>query len=134
MIYLLDSNVITDFSRNVPMVVTNLNQKLRQGHSLTLSSPVYYESLRGLIKVNATAQIARLSAIKELLDWEAVSEADWLQAAQFWANTVTVGKQLSDMDLLIAALAARLNAILVSADADFDALPINREDWRVIAS
>jgi len=134
MIYLLDANVITDLSRNLPIVVANRNQKLRQGHSIVLSSPVYYESLRGLLKVNATAQIARLNAIKELLDWQSLVEQDWLDAARLWANADNKGKRLSDMDLLIAALAIRLNATLVSADNDFDALPVTRENWRVIAS
>lgn len=131
MIYLLDTNVISDLSRNIPIVVANRNLRLRQGHSLIFSSPVYYKSLRGLLKAKATTQIANLNAIRELLDWQTVIEQDWLQAAQFWSTAVSSGKQLSDMDLLIAALAARLNATLVSADTDFDALPITREDWRV---
>jgi predicted nucleic acid-binding protein len=42
----------------------------------------------------------------------------------------TKGRQFSDMDLLIAAIAKRLDAILVSSDSDFDALPVTREDWR----
>jgi predicted nucleic acid-binding protein len=54
-----------------------------------------------------------------------------LQAAHYWSNAVSIGKQLSDMDFLIAALAHRLNAVIVSADTDFDALPVKREDWRL---
>ncbi len=67
-------------------------------------------------------------------DWQPLNQQDWLQAAQYWLNAISAGKQLSDMDLLIAALVTRLNATLVSADTDFDALPIKREDWRVTAS
>jgi predicted nucleic acid-binding protein len=133
MIYLLDTNVISDLTRNIPTVVVNRNLRLRQGHSLVLSSPVYYENLRGLLKANATTQIKTLNAIRELLDWQSVIEQDWLQAAQYWSNAISVGKQLSDMDFLIAALATRLNATLVSADNDFDALPITRENWRITA-
>ena len=40
------------------------------------------------------------------------------------------GKQLSDVDLLIAALAQRLDGVVVTSDDDFDALPIQRENWR----
>ena len=134
MIYVLDTNVISDLSRNISIVVANHDRKLKQGHSLVLCSPVYYENLRGLLKKNATAQIAGLNALKAVLDWQVVVEQDWLDAAQLWAITDNKGRRLSDIDLLIAAIAARLNAILVSADADFEALPIKYENWRVAAS
>lgn len=64
------------------------------------------------------------------LEWIPLVDADWEQAARFWAETRRKGKQLSDADLLLAALAARLGAIIVSADEDFDALPVKRENWR----
>ena len=65
-----------------------------------------------------------------LLDWLPLTDADWRQAAQFWADTRSTGKQLSDVDLLVAALAKRLDAIIISNDDDFDALPVKRENWR----
>jgi len=34
------------------------------------------------------------------------------------------------VDLLIAALALRLDAIIVTNDEDFLALPVKRENWR----
>lgn len=34
------------------------------------------------------------------------------------------------MDLLIAAVAIRHDAIVVTADKDFDVLPVKRENWR----
>ncbi len=131
MIFVLDTNVISDLSRNVSIVVANHDRKLQQGHSLVLCSPVYYESLPRLLKKNATSQIAGLNALKAALDWQASTEQDWLEAAQLWANADKMGKRLSDIDVLVAALTNRLNATLVTADADFDALPITREDWRL---
>ena len=134
MIYVLDTNVISDLSRNVSIVVANQDRKLQQGHSLVLCSPVYYESLRGLLKKNATVQIAGLNALKAAFDWQVVVEQDWLDAAQLCAMSDNKGKRFSDIDLLIAAIAARLNATLVSADADFEALPIKYENWRIASS
>jgi len=134
MIYVLDTNVISDLSRNLSIVVNNHDQKLQQGHSLVLCSPVYYESLRGLLKKNATSQINGLNALKAAYDWQVVTEQDWLDATELWANADNKGRRLSDIDILIAALTRRLNATLVSADTDFDALPIKREDWRVPTS
>jgi len=40
------------------------------------------------------------------------------------------GRAFSDVDLLVAAVAERLGGIIVSADADFDALSVLRENWR----
>jgi predicted nucleic acid-binding protein len=60
-----------------------------------------------------------------------VTDDDWKQAAHYWVDTVRAGKQLADIDLLIAAIARRTNAVVVSADDDFDALPIRRENWRI---
>jgi predicted nucleic acid-binding protein len=34
------------------------------------------------------------------------------------------------VDLLIAAVAQRIDAVIVSADADFDHLSVRRENWR----
>jgi len=51
-------------------------------------------------------------------------------AAQLWADMRNRGRQFSDVDLLIASLAQRLNAVVVTADADFAMLPIQSEDWR----
>jgi predicted nucleic acid-binding protein len=70
--------------------------------------------------------------IRSKFEWVPTSEADWLIAAQFWADTVTKGKQLSDVDLLVAAVATRLDGIIVSADDDFNTLPIGRENWRIL--
>lgn len=38
-------------------------------------------------------------------------------------------RQLSDVDLQIAALAHRLDGTVITTDVDFDVLPIKREDW-----
>ena len=132
MIYLLDTNAVTDLSRNHREVTLNRNLRLQQRHQIALCPPVYYESLRGLLKVKATAQIARLrNQFIPLCDWFSVTDEDWLQAAQFWADVENKGRKLSDIDLLIAAIAHRIGAVIVSADADFDALSVQRNDWRL---
>jgi len=59
-----------------------------------------------------------------------IVEDDWRQAAEFWAETVSKGLQLADIDLLIAAVATRLDGVIVSADDDFDALSTARRNWR----
>jgi predicted nucleic acid-binding protein len=92
---------------------------------------VYYELLCGLIKVDATGKLHLLEAnIIPMLRWEVLTRADWVQGARYWAEATKHGRQFSDIDLLIAAIATRLDAVIVSSDTDFDALPVKRENWR----
>jgi len=51
-------------------------------------------------------------------------------AAELWADATSRGRQFSDIDLLIASIALRMGGVIVSADADFNALPVQRDDWR----
>jgi predicted nucleic acid-binding protein len=129
LIYLLDTNVVSDFLKQYPPVTTQIAQSLEREDRLLIAQPVHYELFRSLIRHNATAQMNRLNnEILPKLEWIALTDEDWLQAARFWAATVSPGKQLNDVDLL---LAKRLNATIVTSDDDFDALPIQRENWRV---
>lgn len=130
--YVLDTNVIADRMNNRQPVSQHFFATVQAGHRVCLCQPVYYEVMRGLLKTNATHKLRFFQGtILPLLVWTPLADTDWQQAAQFWADTSLAGKQLADTDLLIAAVAKRLGGILVSADADFDALPVRREDWRV---
>ena len=129
--YILDTNVIADRMKAIEPVSQRLTDFVSAGHRIYLCQPVYYEIMRGLLKINATRKLRFFqNTIMPLLDWLPLTDADWRQAAQFWADTRSAGKQLSDTDLLVAALAKRLDAIIISNDADFDALPVKRENWR----
>ena len=46
-----------------------------------------------------------------------------------WAVMRGQGIQLSDVDLLVAAVGIRLNGIIVTDDQDFDDLPVRVENW-----
>jgi len=84
-----------------------------------------------LLKVGAKRKLSFFEdEFTPQLDWLMLTNDDWRHAATLWANTTRKGRQLSDVDYLIAALSKRLNAILVTADNDFDALPVKRENWR----
>ena len=130
-IYILDTNVIADRFHHLPQVLDRLNRVGEVGHVLGLCDPVRYEVLRGLLKVNATQKLRLFhETILSLMDHLALIDDDWQVAAQLWATMRNQGKQFSDVDLLIAALALRLNAVVVTADDDFAALSIQQENWR----
>jgi predicted nucleic acid-binding protein len=131
LIYLLDTNAVSDWLSPQPgAIAERIENRLATGDRIIVCQPVYYELVRGLIWRKADRKLAILrEKIIPLLDYVTLDEADWLQAAQFWADSRSAGRQLADTDLLIAAVASRLDAVIVSRDTDFDALPAKREDW-----
>lgn len=130
MIYLFDTNAVADLMSAHPTMLARVRK--HQQHVLGLCQPVDYEVWRGLRwRTAASQQQLYTNRIKPQFEWIPLTDADWRQAAQFWAQArTTAGKQLSDVDLLLAALAFRLNAVIVTNDDDFDALPVRRENWR----
>ncbi len=130
--YVLDTNVIGDYINNHPQVTKHIYQAVADNHQLYLCEPVLYEVVRGFLKVGATRKRAIFdNQLRPLLTNISLIEADWLQSALFWAETTNKGKQLSDMDLLIASITKRLNTTLITSDDDFMALPILRDNWRI---
>ena len=131
MIYLLDANAVSDLISRHLQVREHMKAALLTGDTLAICRPIHYELLRGLLWRGATSKLATLNdRILPVFSWVPLVNADWEHAAEFWADARRKGRQLSDPDLLLAALADRLGAILVSNDTDYDILPITREDWR----
>jgi tRNA(fMet)-specific endonuclease VapC len=131
LIYILDTNAVSDYLNGVEPTTTHIDLELGVGQVLVLAQPVHYEVQRGLLKVRATRKMRIFEEeFIPQLQWEVLMQADWEQAARFWADTTSRGRQFSDIDLLVAAVASRLGGVIVSSDADFDALATPREDWR----
>ena len=127
--YLLDTNIITALIKGEAQALRHLAAHTEDG--VYLCQPVYYEAMRGLVWKKATAKIATLGRLRSRLGWYLLLDADWEQAGLLWSIAVSKGRQLADIDLLIAAIALRNDATIVTADNDFDALPVKRENWRV---
>ncbi|MCY3979265.1 MAG: PIN domain-containing protein [Chloroflexi bacterium] len=129
--YILDTNVIADRIRRHPQVIARLTQAGEAGNILGLCDPVRYEVSRGLLKVDAEQKLKFFQIeISPLMEYLALTTDDWQEAARLWAIMRNQGRQFSDVDLLIAALARRLDAVVVTADADFASLSVKSEDWR----
>jgi len=129
--YVLDTNVISDLLKRHLQVTQRVEASLKRGDFLYLCQPVYYEVLRGLLWKKAASQLTVLeTSFRPTFEWLPLTDSDWIQAAHYWETTVRSGRQLADSDLLIAAVASRIDAIVVTADDDFDALPVRRENWR----
>lgn len=133
MIYLLDTNVIADLTAGIATVFRQFDRALESGDTVSLCLPVLYEVRRGFLwRRSPTKSRVFDENVLPRLTYIPLTDADWLQAAQFWADAVSRGKQLADVDLLLAALTQRLDAMLVTADDDFAILPIKRANWRTI--
>ena len=114
MIYMFDTNAVTDLMRSNPIMVTRV-RAAQNDHILCLCQPVDYEIERGMLWKAATSQQQRYkNEIKTQFEWLPLTDEDWKQAARFWADARNTGKQLSDVDLLVAALAKRLDAIIAT--------------------
>jgi predicted nucleic acid-binding protein len=134
LVYVLDTNAVSDYLGGFQPTTEQIRQALRDGDTVVLCEPVEYEVMRGLLKVNATRkQKLFQETFAPALTRVPLTPEDWALTAHYWAQTRNQGRQLSDMDLLIAAITTRLGGVLVSADADFNALPITRENWRETA-
>jgi len=130
-VYVMDTNVVSDIAapKLISTVLANL-AKHRQD-TLCLCAAVDYEIRRGYLKTSATTKLrAYENKVKRQFQWVIITEDDWKQAARFWADMANKGRAFSDVDLLVAAVAQRLGGIVVSADDDFDALPVKRVNWR----
>ena len=130
--YLLDTNVVSDYLRGRPEIVDRVSRVIDAGEIVGLCPPVHYEVTRGLLRVDARRQLEKYYLeFVPMMSLLPVLHDDWNEAAQLWRYVQQRGRQLSDVDLLIAAMAIRLDAVLVTADGDFSALPVKRENWRV---
>jgi predicted nucleic acid-binding protein len=130
-IYVMDTNIVSDLAAPIPKPEVLANFAKHRQDTLCLCEAVDYEIRRGYLKSSATSKLkAYENKVKRQFQWVAVTDDDWKQAAQFWADMANRGRAFSDVDLLVAAVAKRLGGIIVSADADYDALPVTREDWR----
>lgn len=128
MTFLLDTNVITALIKGESWVRQRLETHRTEG--IYLCEPVYYETMRGLLWKKASAKLTVLATLQTELGWFGIVPEDWVTASHLWANAVSQGKQLADMDLLIAAIAIRKQAIVVTNDHDFKVLPVQQVNWR----
>ena len=129
--YLLDTNIISALLRHDRVVERRLEQALAANATIVLSPLAFYETKRGLLKRDAKRQMDYFERLISNLAWHDIERADWDEAARLWAEREKSGAPIQDADLLIAVLAKRLGAILVTAnEKDFKDLGVRIENWR----
>ena len=129
---LLDTNTVSYILKNLPPVPAKLDEAVRQGKSFLLASVTHYELTRYLHLKGAL----RLLRLYEQLTatWQRCEPSfeDWDEAARFWAERHRSGQGISDPDLLLATLARKWKATLVTTNTrHFAGLGITLEDWTI---
>src|SRR5258706_6002402 len=96
---LLDTNAVTAVIKEEPQGRQWAIEQRAQGHRLGICQPVYYEVLRGLLWRDAQKQLQSFTErVLPLLQWITLTDQDWTQAAQYWADSRSRGRQISDAD------------------------------------
>jgi len=130
---LLDTNTLNYILKDIPPVPAKLDVAVRQGRPLLLASVAHYELTRYLHLKGAHRLLRLYQEITATWQRCEPSFEDWDEAALIWAERHQAGQGISDPDLLLAALARKWNATLVTNNTrHFSGLGIALEDWTVL--
>ena len=128
-IFVFDTNIISIYMRATDNTLSN-HIRQHQKQNLILPECVIYEIERGLHYRDSKRQLTTFyQNIIPLFEIVPIVLQDWQSASKLWVFARSNGKQLSDIDFLIAGLTIRLNGILVTDDADFNVLPVQVANW-----
>lgn len=127
--YLLDTNIVSHILRRQPNVMARLQSVPMS--DLYISAVTHAELMYGLAKKPDAAKLHR--AVHELLLRISVlpfNEQASTHYGKFKAQTEQSGKNLASLDMMIAAHASAVSAVLVSNDAAFQQIAdLSVEDW-----
>ena len=131
--YLLDTNILSDMMRTPEGRAAQRFRTLLVGHDsvhLCTSVIVQCELLFGLRRRTQPRWHTQYQRLMDSLDVMPLEADAVLHYAQLRAHLESAGTPLSPNDMLIAAHALALNAILVSADGAFARVPgLGLENW-----
>jgi len=130
--YILDTNIVSAYMKGKNRAVVHAIAKYRKD-DLILSELVIYEIERGLKYTNAQNGLTQFGDdVIPMFNIVVPTLQDWRVASDLWVFTRRIGRQLSDVDLALAAITLRLGGILITNDQDFSAIPLlNIQDWTI---
>lgn len=130
---LIDTDILSLFFRNHPLVVNRFARYAREHRVLNLSIITYYEVLSGLLHRDARRQLESFRSFVEVNRMLPLSESAASIAAQMYAETRKAGQPVDDIDILIAGIAvANGMAVATRNSAHFGKIPgVIVDDWSV---
>ncbi|HKH43754.1 MAG TPA: PIN domain-containing protein [Thermoanaerobaculia bacterium] len=127
---LLDTNTLNYILKDVPPAPAKLEEAVREGNSFLLASVAHYELTRYLHLKGANRLLRLYQQLTATWQRCETSFEDWDEAARLWAERHRSGQGISDPDLLLAVLARKWNATLVTTNTrHFTGVGIALEDW-----
>ena len=128
--YLLDSNMISAYLKNIVRVVNKFDEIWYKKEPMFIDGIIYYEIKGGLLHVNATAKLRQFYLLLRSITilWLNQDVAD--KASDIYGNLRRSGRTIPDTDVLIAATALAHNLILGTDDSHFQRIEdITVENW-----
>jgi predicted nucleic acid-binding protein len=129
---LLDTNTLNYLTKGWRSALDYYEDALQKRATFLLVPVTQYEltryfELRGMSRLLQNYE--EITASWQRCD---LSFGDWGEAAHLWAERHRIGRPITDMDLLIAVLARREGAVLVTSNVKhFQGLGIELQDWMV---
>ncbi|MFL6192684.1 MAG: type II toxin-antitoxin system VapC family toxin [Thermoanaerobaculia bacterium] len=127
---LLDTNTLSYITKGQQPVLDHLEEAIAKRSVFLLASVVEYEltrylDLRGMSRLQRNYR--DLTAFWQRCN---LSFDDWREAARLWAERHRSGQAIADLDLMLAVLARREGAVLVTTNVrHFQGLGIELQDW-----
>jgi predicted nucleic acid-binding protein len=136
---LLDASPLSAIShpQASPEIVAWFFSHLRQGNQIIISELADYEVRRELIRAGKPQSLRRLDAFQRTLPVCPVSTSVLRRAAWIWAQARSHGKPSAhpkslDADVIIAAQAEQLHAVLATSNAKHFSEFVDARDWQDI--
>ena len=117
MVYVLDTNIVIRYLRNVPKVRRNVRESAVRGDFLIVPKVVNYEIKRGFSVLRAPNKETAYSVLTEPAGWCDIAEMDdgsWERAEQVYAELYRKGFTIGELDILIAAFCLEKEYTLVT--------------------
>ncbi len=129
--YLLDTNHVSAALDDRSALRERLYQSLKLGHRIGTCVPVLCELETGIHQTRRRDHNRRVLAVflRQIRIWP-LNPAIAPLYAEIYHDLRARGRVLSQVDMLLVALARSMNATILTSDRDFEALPeLRLENW-----
>lgn len=130
-LYFLDTNHLSAALQLVSPVRDQIFDAIRRGHRFGTCLPALCELEAGIAQTARPIAARRLldSLLKEIRIWP-FDRDDAQSYGELYFELARSGRVLSLVDVLVAVMARRLNATVLTADRDFEAISdVGCENW-----
>ena len=130
-LYFLDTNHLSAALQRVSPVRDQLFEAIRRGDRFGTCLPALCELEAGIAQTTRPRATRRLldALLNEIRIWP-FDRQDARQYGDLYVELARSGRVLSLVDVLVAVMARRLNATVLTTDRDFEAIPdVPCENW-----